>query len=490
MCVNGRWIFNPYNRQKIFVRCGKCEACQQERALSRTQRIRNHVTNGYINLFCTLTYANDYVPYVLRDELRNRIFDVNVYRDNSIRFVFSRNKGLSLKKESGTKIINTIYVPIDLRHDSDINNLKHLVGAPSEKIGVCYTPDIQNFFKRLNQILKRNYDIQYKVGWFYCSEYGSEKKRPHFHCLISCKSPDETSVRKAVLKAWPYADMSRTNKYIEIARDASSYVSSYVNCSNSLLPFLSESSFKQKHNYSRNYGTLLYCFSLASLLRKIESGNLEYYSEQKYDGTTALVSNPIPSYVINRYFPKFKGYSRLSSSQLRSILLCPADAITILLDKPSVSVIKRGNSTIAECSYSNKLNNPNYDFSYYDVYKIYVSLENAFQRFHRESGLNRYDYADYFVRAWNAVFNTRMKFLHCPPNKDIEIDYNDFYDNNLDVLNGDCKAPTLEFHKLSFDPNARQDIKRTTDQMKQIYYQKDKQRKVTNFVMVANGHNV
>lgn len=479
MCVNARWIFNPYSRQKVLVKCGKCESCLQEKALVRTQRIRNHVQHGYINLFITLTYANDYVPYVLRSELLSDSPDINVYRDCSCRFVFSRTKGLQFRKENGVSIIDSIYIPFDSRLDTDVRCLKHLNGASSDKIGVCLSSDIQKFFKRLRQILKRNYDIQYNFGAFYCSEYGSVSNRPHFHLLLSVKSSDEKAVRQAVLKAWPYADKSRTDKYIEIARDASNYVSSYVNGNNSLLPLLQDTHFRQKHNYTRNYGVVLDCFKLDSLLRKIQRGSLEYYREKKFDGTTSLVPVPIPAYVINRYFPKFKGFNRLSASQLRSILICPTNILQILLDENSEYGV-----------YQNKLNNPNYNYSRDECYRIYVRLENAFQRFHAESGLNRHDYALYFVRAWNALFATNMRFLHCPPVEHDDIDYEDFYDNNLDVVNEYVKAPSLDVYNLSVNPNERVCIVNQTNKMRQIFSKKNKQRKVTNFIMTANGHFV
>ena len=61
MCTNSRFIWNPYARKKILVKCGKCDACKQEKALARSTRIRNNVTSGTIALFITLTYTNDYL---------------------------------------------------------------------------------------------------------------------------------------------------------------------------------------------------------------------------------------------------------------------------------------------------------------------------------------------------------------------------------------------------------------------------------------------
>ena len=81
MCTNGRWIYNRFSKQKVWVRCGKCDSCKQENAMKRTNRIRMHQRAGYICLFVTLTYTNDFVPYVLKSELNSSNFDVNVYRN-------------------------------------------------------------------------------------------------------------------------------------------------------------------------------------------------------------------------------------------------------------------------------------------------------------------------------------------------------------------------------------------------------------------------
>ena len=64
-------------------------------------------------------------------------------------------------------------------------------------------------------------------------------------------------------------------------------------------------------------------FKLSSVLEKVRSGNL-FYNVTKVTNAGSCQFNPvIPKYVINRHFPKFKGYSRLSSSEVAFILQCP-----------------------------------------------------------------------------------------------------------------------------------------------------------------------
>ena len=55
MCLNARYIFNPYSRRKVLVNCGKCKACLQEKACARSNRIRNNIYDGEIALYVKVT---------------------------------------------------------------------------------------------------------------------------------------------------------------------------------------------------------------------------------------------------------------------------------------------------------------------------------------------------------------------------------------------------------------------------------------------------
>ena len=81
MCTHMRSIWNPYSRKNVLVKCGKCEACQQEAACRRANRIRNHVHDGNIQLFITLTYSNDFVPYVKFSEFEKLLLQ-SQYQQN------------------------------------------------------------------------------------------------------------------------------------------------------------------------------------------------------------------------------------------------------------------------------------------------------------------------------------------------------------------------------------------------------------------------
>lgn len=501
MCTHGRYVFNRYSRRKVFVRCGKCEACRQEKANRSVTRIKNNMTDGMISLFITLTYANDYVPFVYRSDFVG-YGDLNVYRRSDIRYVFDRYNGLRLKKDDGIRCIGQVdQFEIDC---TDVNSLHKLNGLSDDYIGVCWYPDVQDFYKRLRQILIRDYYVTNKFSYFTCSEYGSCSQRPHFHALLFIKRDDETAFRSAILKAWPYADKTRTAKYIEVARDAAGYVASYVAGNSSIHEVLQADKFKQKYSSSKDFGAVLDCFSLRSILQKVDKRDLQYYCTKKYDGESTVASLPIPLYILHRYFPVCKGFGWLAASQLRAILLDPQKVGDILTDVDICTLYKRDIYDYSFCSHSLvhgsiivhhvpirrscKLINPVYHYTSKETYKIYVRLENAYQRFHNETGLSRYDYAFYYERIYPIYHSMILRLSH----EDISMidEYTDFYENALEVFENCSIAPTLINLPLQLDPNQRKDVLLKSYNLTRLYYLKDKQKHVTNYVMVENDHNV
>lgn len=470
MCTNCRYIYNRYIRKTILVPCGKCEACQQDKANKRAQRIRNNVQNGTLTLFTTFTYANDYLPYILRSDLKSDSFDIPVYRNADIRYIFNPHTNkYALKKDAGIRQIHQVFIPLENRTNSEIFPLVGARGLGYDKIGVCLHSDFQKFLKRLRQYFDRVLKHEINFSYFVCSEYGSRFKRPHFHALFFIPAAVEQDFRNALVACWSYADKSRTKDYMEIARDAASYVASYVNSTSLLSQVMQTNDFRQKHSFSLGFGVAADCFSLPAILRKIDSGDLCYYSRKQFDGESSLVALPIPSYVLNRFFPKFKGFSILPTSALSRILRNPQAAFE-LSDKGYVN------------SFA-----PHYDFNNRECYEIAVRLENAFQRFYDITGLNRFDYEYYYQRAWLVHFNVCNKLLY----KDIKTasDLYDFYENIQDIKEGLVNTD-FDITDCQSNPNARSDIVIRTNHLTELYYLKDKSRKVTNYIMTEIGHMV
>lgn len=473
MCTHSRFIFNRYSQKRVLVKCGKCPSCLQEKACSRANRIRNNFTHGTIALFITLTYDNRFVPYVLRHHLVGR-GDLIIYRDSNIRYVHSCH-GTKLRVFDELQEIGSIPQEESFLVGSDkIRPLTHY----KERIGVCWYPDIQNFFKRLRIVLKRHYNYEKYFSYFSCSEYGGHTYRPHFHALLFIPSADEALFRDAILEAWPFADKTRTARFIEIARNAASYVASYCNSNSNLFPLLSSDYFRQKHSQSKNFGVVLDCFSLSSILQKIESGNLVYYRKSKFNGNADTVPMPIPLYVLHRYFPICKGFSWLSSCDVLSILRAPQTIGHILND---TQYEFRYKNKLIPCSIVNKTSNPYYKFTPRESYQLYVRFENCYLKFHSETGLSRFDYAFYYRRCYDVYKSMILRLSH--ENVDLVDDYSSFYENAFEVFDNPEIAPTLNPLKLVLDPNKRSDVLLKSNHFAFLFDKLNKQKKVTNYVM-------
>ena len=481
MCTNGRYIFNPYSRRKVFVSCGHCDACRQQKAMRRAQRIRNNLTDGTIALFITLTYTNDYVPYVLKEDIEkvdHGVFiQLPIYRRCTTRFVFDRHSG-QYRLVKSNKITLVDCCPSDSLNDISRFHYNHLVGLPGNYIGVPYYPDLQNFFKRLRQILIRHYNYEKSFSYFGCSELGSHTKRPHFHALVFIPSAYEELFRSAILEAWPYADKDRTAKFIEVARDCANYVSSYVSSDTHLLPLFQNNMFKPKHSASKGFGVVLDCFTLPKILEKIDNRDMVYHRRFQFDGSSSVIKLPVPKYVLHRYFPLCKGFGWLSSCQLRSILLSPERVGDLLTDFSYQGRYEKWSFQVDRVC---KLSQPLYHYTPQETYEIYVRLENCYQRFHDETGLSRFDFAFYYERVWSLYYCTLERMMH--ENILCFEDYADFYENGLEVSENDNLSPTLSNLNIQIDPNKRKDVVIKTALFKSLFYRMDKQRKVTNYCM-------
>lgn len=466
MCVNAKYVYNRYIRKSILVDCGRCPSCLQKKAAHRANRIRNNLSSEYICLFVTLTYKNKYIPFVFKKDIENQSDVLRVYRDSSIRKVrVSSNNKYDFKfvSKDNLTLLDEYWVH-DLWQDVS-NNLAPGLNKKKHCVGVCYYKDLQDFFKRLRINLKRKYNFDGKFTSFSCSEYGGSTYRPHFHTLIFVPRSAENIFRSAVVESWPFADRDRTANFIEVARDCASYVSSYVNGGSLVSSCLAFPCFKSKHSYSKAFGLAVDCFNLDSLLDKVRSGDMRYYSRKITGSENTLSAFPIPQYVINRYFPKFKGFSRLSPDALRDIILRPERLF----------------------EYRHEL-----DYSNDDIYKITVRLNNSFKVFHDVTGLNRFDYSLYYPQVWTAYKSVVLRDSFDTVSK--VSDWLNFYENIGD-LNADLvHAPTLELlYSLDLyneNPNKTKYRIEMENRLVPLYYKLCKQKVVINEIMSQMGLNV
>lgn len=466
MCVNKKLITNPYTKERLFVNCGKCSACLQQKANHRAFIIDNNERCDELTLFVTLTYSNDFLPYFRKSDIEQGKFIV--YRQKQIRFTRPLGVPRNQPYLSVPKIINTDetiledftdQIQFDDLTDLDCFQIPKNIDD-TDKVSVIYYKDIQLFFKRLRQTLSRTYNYTKRFTYFSCAEYGSKSKRAHFHLLITVPNSAVSTFKAAITKAWPFSSSYVTRRGIEIAHNASGYVASYVNCHSTLQPFFSQNHIKQNHSYSHHYGVGRKDFNFHKVLSSVESGNLHYLDKRNVNGALSLVTLPIPKYVISRFFPRFKGIKKLSDSQIYDIIVKP--------------------SKLSEYNDEKELN-----LTPENLHNITVMLENKV-RFASERNVNRYDYAYYYVKAWNTYASNLYKDMFLDVVASDKSTMAQLYDNiSLFQEKGFYHiAPTLRsyfptsYRKLNLSPNLyNQNVIKSQVLLEQFYF-KDKSKRV------------
>lgn len=474
MCTNRKWITNSHG-MKIVVNCGHCPACLQEKAIKRANRIRNNVSSDMMTLFVTLTYRNAAVPYFDADEFNcapiHRVC-VNDDEDGAPEYQYVKRISIyrnivarrDYKEKGKCKFKKTLLTGIEIPYPVGVHDsrLKHLNGVISKtkKVGVCYYPDLQNFLKRLRQNLKRKYHVSDNFQYYACSEYGASSHRPHFHLLLFVpRSPSCFKMwQSAISEAWPFDGYNLTKRNIEIAVNAASYVSTYVNCTTYLPSLLTQNSIKPKHSYSQGFGCALQRLSLSQVCEAFRRGDLFCDVPTLRDGAFTVERVLLPRYVVNRYFPKFKGYSLLSSRE-----------IECLCSRPETVGIYR-----TKAVYSDE-----------DCHRIRVMLEHKQQLF-AEHGIDKFEFARIYSQIWSlyssSVYKQHLENLSGPKQNFL------CYDNFKDFAEG--KVSSLSLNELCnrspcvdiYDINEFPDIIARNEHLEKYFHLYDKSRKISNSI--------
>lgn len=415
MCTHGRFIRNKYINKSFFVKCGHCESCLMEKANRRMMRLYDEYSPNHLAFFVTLTYKRYACPYFRVEDYLNKLNPLPLYRDCRIQRTFGDSKIVNEIDH-----LEDVYVDYSSFWSSNpLHNLKTLAHR-DHQIGVCYYRDLQLFHKRLNIILKRNFNYHGYFKAYNCSEYGENTLRPHFHLLIFCDNISEMYriLKSSVMQAWPFSDSSRWSKGFQLAEDASSYVSSYVNKPVDFPLFLYDN-FRSKHSFSPHLGFNCKSYSLASLLTSIRSGNMQYAREINQNGLRSVVNLPLPKYVVNRYFPLFKGYSRFT--------------------RPEIYDVLRNPRRLSE--YRQVM-----DYSDEDIRKIIKQLSNVHYKYF--SDMSDDDYAQLHITAWTSYRSTCYRLFV----EDDRIPILQKYDNLFELDNGSVRSDIVDIYQRCDNP--------------------------------------
>lgn len=493
MCTHGKFVTNRYTGVRFWYECGRCKACLQKKAAARSSRIRNEY-DGVSNIFfVTLTYDRLAAPYFEQedfDKLRLEktrfgtvLSPLNIYRRFSIKW--NPNKLRYVKDWSSPCFLESVSVDVPafcrselLSSNDDYCRFRWLEKQP-KKIGVIYFPDIQNFNKRLRMNLKRLYNYEKKIKIFNCTEYGPKSQRPHAHLLIFARGLSQDAFHAAVIRSWPYGRRIRNKESCQLVfDDPAGYVSSYVNC-NSYVPLFLAEYFKPKHSASKFFGHGRKSFLLEEISKKVREGNLTYDLRRITNSGEKILHLPIPKYVINRWYPLFKGYSRLASHTVFEFLSRGFD----------VGYLYRKSLEYAECySPRNWIDYSIHDATVRsDLSKIQVRFIHAFENYKKVfPRASLFDYAKAYEATWRCWRSTNYRLFM----EDRSV--NDFYKyDNIQLLDHDVQLVLHDRlgHGCAFivDNNKKPHNVNQTILMTEMYDRYDKQKKVSNFCMSEQG---
>lgn len=481
MCTNQRLIKSPYMRRPMYVKCGYCPACMQEKAQKRVNRIHNTANSEFVCFMVALTYSQHCAPYILRSDMENlvshNVSSIPIYRDCKVRKV---------RKPSDFNDYNQVYKFIYERQlldeldyvDTSMNSSEGLKDLKKEegKIGICVYKDYQDFAARFRLNLKRHYNYENELFIYACSEYGVKSLRPHFHLLIFGNKADKEKLRNAIYESWPFSNLRRFPKAVQESYRSASYVASYVN-SDSKFPRFFKVYKRPKHSYSKGFGTLNPDFELSKILEKIERGYLAYSCLKNINGIPTKYDVPIPSYVLNRFFPKFKGYARISVPSLLSYFERIRNYDYDLFWTTS-RMTNHGEPIEIEHRLIEYLVDD-------EICKVWTTLNNAYLRFKKllpDYGLDFTIYSLLHIRAWSAYNSTLLRFQM--ENEDVPLE--EHFDNLDDYIDRpNCsnffRLVGIEPSKIkSTNPNMFFSVINHTAKKEGFFYKHIKHRRVSN----------
>lgn len=345
MCLNKvvvRSRYRLHSSDNCFP-CGTCSACRQSLANSRAQKIANHYQSDSVCYFVTLTYNNDFIPYVSRSEIRQSVKYLNnhpltdfvplpIYANAQYVKRFQSYVPEYKKRVIGYLKFNDKLIVSDLNHYKPLKNgkisgilgistviKKNTLKYDPDKISIAFTPDAQKFLKRLRKYLHKDFPQYSKISYFYAPEYGPTGHRFHIHFALWFNiniSPQQ--VRALILKAWPFCDKDILTRNIQVARNIASYISSYVNRPTDMPQSLYNlSPLKCSHSLRFGFGKSNFRFEEV-VKNYLQSRRVTFDTFKTVLGIPVKQSFLYPKYLCSQFFPKVKGFSRCNRSTLRA----------------------------------------------------------------------------------------------------------------------------------------------------------------------------
>ena len=294
-CEHPKLVYTR-NGSYVLQSCGRCAACVYRRNQRYSLMTQVQASKYKYTVFVTLDYYNCYLPqfrFVLEEKGDNYVL-----------------KGVNIS--SRCKVPPLLFTSCMSKQEFDLYRDK--ANRPSTRLhgtfGYCYTPDLQNFLKRLRYYLtKQNCN---DITYFAISEYGPQTFRPHFHLLLFTDRDDTHShLYECCHKAWKFGSVDWATANVRV----SSYLTDYCN-STALIPdFLRTKYVRPVTLHSNYYASLLPCIDKASFYED----PYRYITEKKYSISGKEIPFPFWRNLLTKLLWRPPGYSDTPLHQLPGI---------------------------------------------------------------------------------------------------------------------------------------------------------------------------
>lgn len=291
-CEFPQIVPNRYTGEFQVVPCRRCNTCTTRHSLHWVQRVEQESACWKYCIFLTLTYNEEFVPYLYPDAPEYVAADDDVllwrgYRTQACLFASDLSK-LDIKSLDYLKKIDCLRV---LNYD-----------------------DVKSFLKRLRS--KLSYLNYGKFRFFCCGEYGETTLRPHYHLVIFTNSRDfYSNCERLFIDCWTCRDFSGNKVSLGridcslVQQSVASYCAGYVNGFSHLPEVLTLPKIRPFSQSSRRppLGSLL---QSSEQIQQIFNKGLATMSQWTKKG---LVITPLERYIRDRLFPTVSRYSKIPS---------------------------------------------------------------------------------------------------------------------------------------------------------------------------------
>lgn len=292
-CERPKRIFNPYLKEFQYVPCGQCITCRNKKSFAWVQRLKQEASCWPYVMFITLTYSEDFVPYLTACEPEF-------------------NDGLTVFKGVRTPY-SLSDVDLNSFTDDSVEYLNRL-----DKLRVLNKVDVVNFVKRLRRHIEYETKRDITLRYWICGEYGETTLRPHYHGLLFFSDKWLfDNIERLCVKSW--SDYNRvTKKFTPYGRvdcqsavDAAKYVASYINSFSNLPQIIADTKVRPFYLSSRCpcIGSL---FQSDSQILQVVTKGLTRISVPSNTGYDVLL--PLGRALEYRLFPKCNRFSALPHS--------------------------------------------------------------------------------------------------------------------------------------------------------------------------------